>query len=1249
MNATPIRFAFVTTLLIMVGASVAGAAVDVQPINVTRGSSSVTAGGSLDVSWQIRNNGNTSAASSYSQVRITTSSTSYGNSSNNVGSAVATGTISAGATKNQSKTVTVPTTPGTYYVWVIADNTSVLTQTNTSNDFAKSSSFTVTAATTVDVQPLNVTRASSSVTAGGSLDVSWQIRNNGTGSAASSYSQVRITSSSTSYGTSSNNAGSAVATGTISAGSTINQSKTVTVPTTPGTYYVWVIADNTSVLTQTNTSNDFANSSSFTVTSVVPTTYAITPNPATVDEAAGSLTFTITRSGGTPAETIYASTTTAEGSLNNGDYTGIANQSVTFSSGQTSRTVSVSITNDSVVESSETFGFIVQRNTGDPVSTYLAKSSYSIVDNDSTAQVPGAFTLSNGSPYWDSNPPAGPVVRLNWTPSSGAANYDIYRNGNLYASNVVGTTYLNNLNLIGGQNYSYYIVAKSSSGTRQSNTRNITMPSAPQTPATTLTGVTVGGPSNVSPGSSSAFTATAQFSNGSTQDVTNFAQWSVTGGPSGTLMNGATLTAGSGSAASATVAASYGDNSGTKTASRNVSIGIGLSVTASFSPPVLISGSTYRVNLSATATGGVGAISFLWNANGQVLTGQSPQWTISSNGGTYPVSVQVTDGQGQTKGASFMVSIDKAPLTNQPEKVGPASAVYPGKFLDGHGNPFEFDLARTTNGLIVITHGLNDKGGAAWITNLVAAIENKIPEAQRPNIVIYDWEEDNNPTSVLEAPETFLNVTDKFGLLGKAGSKLLSDALMLKTAADLIGIRPIAQVHGQYLGERLLIEANAIPQRVDFSKKIHFVGHSAGGFVVGEAAWVIRADGIAEGDGKIVDRVTMLDTPYPFPQHITTLTNPTVVERYVSSILGAVEWPSTKTLEDNDYRWVLATFDSFPSFSFFRALTPLAHADAHEWYRQTVLPDTGFEYLGFYNSPFVAGPMASGGMTPSPMALRFSSTMEPSALSANILEGFSTFGMVTGSNGMWSISEQSDAGIFKEITIPPGVKNLRFKYRFSGTGDGDFLGVRFGPRPEIYLGPDLSISRDRYFEAEVELGQYAEMTDQLVFTLVSRGDSGAVLEIKDIEITESDDPDGDGLSVPEEQALGTNSQNADSDGDGWSDFYEANVSQTSPVLTDTDGDGAPDPSEALAGTDPRSNLSVFRVRELSMGSDMSFTLRWSGVTGKTYRVVRSSTPAFTEYDVIATKITGVEPLTTYTDAGSNLVGMSKVFYRIEVE
>ncbi|MBE0541397.1 MAG: immunoglobulin domain-containing protein [Verrucomicrobia bacterium] len=281
---------------------VSSGTVDVQPLNVTRSPSSVAPGDSLSVSWQIRNNGSAAAASSQSQVRISSSSSTSGGPANNVGSAVSTGTIGAGATINQNRTVTVPSlAPGTYYVWVVADNTSLLTQTDYNNDFAVSASFTVSG--TVDVQPLNVTRGSSSVAPGASLSVSWQIRNNGSSSAGSSFSQVRISSSASNSGGPAANVGSAVATGTIAAGATINQNTTVTVPQlSAGTYYVWVIADNTSLLSQSNTGNDFAVSASFTVTS--PLLPPVPETPGTegdVGHTIANLTPTFTWSGGAGA------------------------------------------------------------------------------------------------------------------------------------------------------------------------------------------------------------------------------------------------------------------------------------------------------------------------------------------------------------------------------------------------------------------------------------------------------------------------------------------------------------------------------------------------------------------------------------------------------------------------------------------------------------------------------------------------------------------------------------------------------------------------------------------------------------------------------------------------------------------------------------------------------------------------------------------------------------------------------------
>ncbi len=91
---------------------------------------------------------------------------------------------------------------------------------------------------------------------------------------------------------------------------------------------------------------------------------------------------------------------------------------------------------------------------------------------------PGSFTLSNDPPVCDTDPPGpSPAVRLNWTASNGATSYDLYRNGSLYASGISGTTYYNSAGLTPGQTYTYFVRARNSAGSRDSNTISVFIPS----------------------------------------------------------------------------------------------------------------------------------------------------------------------------------------------------------------------------------------------------------------------------------------------------------------------------------------------------------------------------------------------------------------------------------------------------------------------------------------------------------------------------------------------------------------------------------------------------------------------------------------------------------------------------------------------------------------------------------------------------------------------------------------------------
>ncbi|MEM9862678.1 MAG: DUF4215 domain-containing protein [Myxococcota bacterium] len=91
--------------------------------------------------------------------------------------------------------------------------------------------------------------------------------------------------------------------------------------------------------------------------------------------------------------------------------------------------------------------------------------------------------------------------------------------------------------------------------------------------------------------------------------------------------------------------------------------------------------------------------------------------------------------------------------------------------------------------------------------------------------------------------------------------------------------------------------------------------------------------------------------------------------------------------------------------------------------------------------------------------------------------------------------------------------------------------------------------------------------------------------------TAPNDSDGDGVSDADENAQGTDPNNADSDGDGINDGAEGQLG-TDPnrnTFTDTDGDGLSDEEETALGTDPNSADSdrdgISDRTEVDLGTD----------------------------------------------------------------
>ena len=108
----------------------------------------------------------------------------------------------------------------------------------------------------------------------------------------------------------------------------------------------------------------------------------------------------------------------------------------------------------------------------------------------------------------------------------------------------------------------------------------------------------------------------------------------------------------------------------------------------------------------------------------------------------------------------------------------------------------------------------------------------------------------------------------------------------------------------------------------------------------------------------------------------------------------------------------------------------------------------------------------------------------------------------------------------------------------------------------------------------------------------------------------------DGPDIPEPADLrygiydSSNDGLRDSDGDGIPDIYETGTgiyvsptnTGTSPNNPDSDGDGLSDRFELIAGTDPNSASSVFRIESIRRSSDGSVAIAWLARTNKIYGI-----------------------------------------------
>ncbi|MGC8989011.1 MAG: C25 family cysteine peptidase [Verrucomicrobiia bacterium] len=97
---------------------------------------------------------------------------------------------------------------------------------------------------------------------------------------------------------------------------------------------------------------------------------------------------------------------------------------------------------------------------------------------------------------------------------------------------------------------------------------------------------------------------------------------------------------------------------------------------------------------------------------------------------------------------------------------------------------------------------------------------------------------------------------------------------------------------------------------------------------------------------------------------------------------------------------------------------------------------------------------------------------------------------------------------------------------------------------------------------------------------------------------------------------------------------------------DTDGDGALDRDEEIAGTDPANPSSVLGLRIKPHGPGTAVSLEWPSASGRTYSVWVSQKIAGSDFALLTNNIVATQPTNIFIDQND---GYETRFYRVSVE
>lgn len=799
--------------------------------------------------------------------------------------------------------------------------------------------------------------------------------------------------------------------------------------------------------------------------------------------------------------------------------------------------------------------------------------------------------------------------------------------------------------------------------------------------------VEVTGPATVQGGQTGSYAARIFYTGGVNEDVTSRCVWSALTDVSVAEMagGGPTLAAQARSTTTAiTVVARFSTGTQTRSGNKSVTLtpgfGLGLgNVTVGNGSGTRTAGS-WTISAVAVPKGGAPPVTYDWSQTpgGTIGTsGATPAMsaTLTGASGTRVLTVSARDAQGRTASATTRVVLPVPAAPLEPPTI-PPGRLTGGKMLMPDGvTPFSY-ATPARSGLIIIAHGLKDGVGlidsdgvpSIWQQTMAANIAARLQAEGKPpvDIALLDWHDGANPVKVCTSYEQcalFANTTDLAwwqGSLGLGGAVLDLTTNVLAGATDVVTdfvlIKPNGLLQGQWLADWLRTEVAA--GRLTQAETVQIIGHSAGGFVAGEAGY-----NLARKDLDYVDQVTMLDTPFPKRNHFTVYAespSPGKVERYVSSLFGQL----APTLE---FRYLSPILPgNVVELLILRALTvypdeqyhlrnvpdgPFAlwlrkrHSWGWGWYTGTAAAGST-EQDGFYYSPFMGHTWSASGQAAAAAQARSPRDNGGPTAQHTPLTGWTTFGSVTSDATGYTIAESdTNAGLTKTLTLPADTDSLVFDAKFTQAGDGDYLAVSWGRSYALYALADLPLTRDGFSRCEVELNSHAGETNDIIIKLETAGNTNAIARVENLGLCTDTDIDRDGLTTTQEASAGTNPQQYDTDGDGLSDSEELQTLLTNPTLADTDGDGISDGVELSSGTDPKNGTSVFAITSVVTQANGNIGLTWSSVPGKTYRLVRASDLSGYNTDVVTESIQAIGNSTTTTDARPP---SDRAFYWVEL-